>query len=73
MSDLLLQNQVFEIQNEEDFEKAALAVFRFQAENNLVYKQYLELLKIDSSTVKSSQEIPFLHISFFKKFKVVFG
>jgi hypothetical protein len=52
LSDLLLQNQVFEIQNEEDFEKAALAVFRFQAENNLVYKQYLDLLKIDSFNCK---------------------
>ncbi len=73
MSDLLLQNQVFEIQNEEDFEKAALAVFRFQAENNLVYKQYLALLNIDTSTLKSSHEIPFLPISFFKQFKVVSG
>ena len=73
MSDLLLQNQVFGIQNEVDFEKVALAVFRFQAEHNLVYKQYLKLLKIDIAAIKSATEIPFLPIHFFKQFKVISG
>ena len=73
MSQQQLEKQVFEIQNEKDFENAALAVFQFQAQHNLVYKQYFELLKINMDEIKSSHQIPFLPIGFYKQHQIVSG
>jgi hypothetical protein len=69
----LLEKQVFEIKNDQDFEKTALAVFKFQAQNNLVYKRYIELLKLNVNDIHNIAQIPFLPIGFFKQFKVVSG
>lgn len=68
-----LVQQVFDIQNEQDFEKAALAVFQFQAKHNEVYKRYIYLLKVNVEAVTSIEKIPFLPIHFFKQFQVVSG
>jgi phenylacetate-coenzyme A ligase PaaK-like adenylate-forming protein len=59
-----------EIQNIKDFEKLALDTFCYQAVNNLVYKQYLSLLKIIPEKINNIKEIPFLPVSFFKTHKV---
>ncbi|WP_425598066.1 acyl transferase [Flavobacterium crassostreae] len=49
----------------------ALKTFRFQYENNAVYKTFCDLLKTDVPKVKSLQQIPFLPIQFFKSHSVV--
>lgn len=49
----------------------ALKVFRFQYENNTVYREFCEFLKIEKGSVKSLQQIPFLPIQFFKSHKVL--
>ncbi len=49
----------------------ALKVFRFQHENNLVYREFCDFLKVDKQTVKSLEQIPFLPIQFFKSHNVV--
>lgn len=49
----------------------ALKVFRFQYENNLVYKQFCDLMKVEKGDVKKICQIPFLPISFFKSHDVV--
>ena len=54
-----------------DFEKFTLDIFQFQAKNNAVYKRFIELLKIQPSTIKSSLDIPFLPIEFFKNHKIL--
>lgn len=51
----------------------ALRLFRYQADHNLVYAQYLKYLKIDSSSVNAIKEIPFLPISFFKNHELKTG
>ncbi|SMO78995.1 Acyl-protein synthetase, LuxE [Solitalea koreensis] len=51
----------------------ALAIFRYQAKNNLVYKEYLEHLRKDANTILSIYEIPFLPISLFKSHKIISG
>ena len=56
-----------------DFESVALESFRFQAENNAVYHNYLKLLNINPLKIDSISKIPFLPISFFKTKKVVTG
>ena len=52
--------------NNISFEVKALKVFRLQAEDCLLYKYYLDLLKIDVENINSTQKIPFLPIEFFK-------
>ena len=54
-----------------DFEHQALDLFHFQYENNPIYKQYTDVLKIDPRTVNDIGKIPFLPIRFFKSHKVV--
>ena len=50
-----------------------MKVFRFQYDNNQVYREFCELLKVEKSTVKSIKEIPFLPIQFFKTHSVISG
>lgn len=52
--------------NEGNFEDIALSLFRFQAENNLVYSQYLRFLDCNPYEIQAVENIPFLPISFFK-------
>jgi len=52
--------------NESSFEDIALQLFHFQAQNNAVYKDYVDHLRVDINTVRSLADIPFLPISFFK-------
>lgn len=49
-----------------NFEDTALQVFRYQANYNDVYKEYLANLNIKVNNVISCLEIPFMPISFFK-------
>lgn len=55
----------------EDFEKAVLEVFRFQYNNNIVYRNYVDALKVNVSTIRTPESIPFLPIRFFKTHQVV--
>lgn len=73
MLEQALEKQVFDIDTDDDFEKAALAVFRYQVANNEVYKRYVDLLKVNIDGVNSIEQIPFLPIEFFKKFQVKAG
>jgi len=65
------QNEIFKIQFEVQFEKIALQIFRFQAKNNPVYKQFLKYLDTDLEKVLRVDEIPFLPIQFFKSHEVI--
>lgn len=56
-----------------DFEKKAVEIFEYQAQKNLVYKQYLYLLKVDPKKVRSISQIPFLPIELFKSRPVISG
>lgn len=62
---------IFSISSQKQFEKTALKVFRFQYENNLVYREFCDFLKTDPHKVKALKQIPFLPIQFFKSHKVV--
>ena len=62
---------IFTISSHKQFEKIALKVFRFQHENNLVYREFCDFLDVDVHKVKSLPQIPFLPIQFFKSHDVV--
>ena len=65
------RNTLFKLHNTQDFNKTALDIFRFQASNNLVYKTFLNHLKVDVNAIENIEEIPFLPIQFFKSHKII--
>jgi phenylacetate-coenzyme A ligase PaaK-like adenylate-forming protein len=68
---LISTHDIFTISNQKQFDKIALKVFRYQYENNLVYREFCDFLKTDVQKVKSIQQIPFLPIQFFKSHAIV--
>jgi len=50
----------------DNFNALAIELFQFQYQNNTVYRQFCETLKVNINAVDSLQKIPFLPISFFK-------
>ena len=68
---MITSQDIFTISNAKQFEKIALKVFRYQHENNSVYREFCKLLKVEKGRVKSLQQIPFLPIQFFKSHEVV--
>lgn len=63
---MIAKEDVFSIQNDEDFNRVALEVFQYQFENIKVYQQYVSNLHIDTTAIRHYTEIPFLPIQFFK-------
>lgn len=57
---------LFRIGDDSAFERAALDVFRFQAERCEPYREYLRLIGIRPERVETTREIPFLPIELFK-------
>ena len=68
-----MQNRIFEIQSEAQFESLALELFRHQAEHCAPYRQYIELLGIQPDEICSVEKIPFLPIELFKSHDVYCG
>jgi len=66
-----IKNKIFVLKNEEDFNDLAFKIFHYQYEQNRIYKEYCNYLKIDPGTVKQIYKIPFLPVEFFKRNKIV--
>jgi len=64
-------DNIFSIQNDEQFSQLALEIFKHQAANCTVYAEYILHLKINIDEVKDVTQIPFLPISFFKTHSVL--
>jgi len=65
------KQQIFGIKNNEQFADAALQVFRHQAQNCVVYQEFIKGMRIDVTAVKKFEQIPFLPIEFFKSHTAV--
>jgi len=65
------KQQVFSINNRQQFTEAALQIFRHQAQNCAVYREFITGLKINPQNVASVRQIPFLPIEFFKTHKII--
>lgn len=63
----------FEILNEEQFNECALDTFRFQSENIEVYRDFLQALNFNPSSVEDWTKIPFLPVEFFKSHRIIPG
>lgn len=55
------------------FEELAVQLFQHQYEHNPTYRSYCNLLNVDTSTIHSVAQIPFLPVSFFKTHAVQTG
>lgn len=67
------QDAIFNISSPQEFEKAALRVFRFQYDNNPVYNDFCKYLNKTPDNVKTFDTIPFLPVQFFKTHRVITG
>ncbi len=54
----------------ENFNELALDLFRYQHQNNTLYRQYCDALKVEANKIRLVEKIPFLPISFFKSHAV---
>lgn len=59
--------------NSESFEPLALAVFRYQAAHNPIYRQYLHHLNVRPDQLTDIRRVPFMPISFFKNHTILTG
>lgn len=66
-----LKDDIFNIKSKAEFDALALNVFKFQFDNNKVYRSFCDLLYKHPSDVKQVLDIPFLPIQFFKSREVV--
>ena len=64
------QETIFTVSTD-NFEAHALALFRWQATHNAVYRQYMSQLRVSPETVSGIDQIPFLPIDFFKQHTVL--
>ncbi|WP_299105732.1 acyl transferase [uncultured Winogradskyella sp.] len=65
------KDDIFNIKSNAEFEALALNVFKFQFDNNKVYRSFCDLLYKHPSDVKHISDIPFLPIQFFKSREVL--
>ncbi|WP_461453254.1 LuxE/PaaK family acyltransferase [Mucilaginibacter sp.] len=65
------KQQVFGIKSREQFTDVTLHIFRHQAQNCTVYREFIQGLRVDVDSIKTIEQIPFLPIEFFKSHKVV--
>ena len=65
------KKSIFSSKSETDFQELTLQVFKFQFENNPVYRSFCDLLFKHPSDVKTITDIPFLPIQFFKSHQVL--
>lgn len=68
---MIANSDIFKIQTAQQFEDMALKIFKFQFENNAVYRSFCDLLYKHPADVKAISDIPFLPIQFFKSHEVL--
>ena len=63
------KNELFNVRSEKAFHDLAIKIFRYQAENNAVYRDYLSYLGKKPESIKDLYDLPFLPINFFRNHK----
>jgi phenylacetate-coenzyme A ligase PaaK-like adenylate-forming protein len=66
-------DKIIEIDQLHEFNAIALEIFHFQAKNCAVYAKYLKILGVNTHSIVSPDQIPFLPIEFFKSQQIVCG
>lgn len=68
-----IKDMIFDITDQESFYDTAMNIFKYQADNNKIYSEFLKVLKIAKGDVKKIEEIPFLPVELFKKHMIITG
>jgi hypothetical protein len=68
-----LPGKIFKIKTEDDFNLTALEIFRYQFEQNSIYRKFAQFFCDDPVTIKNHRDIPFLPVEFFKTEKIISG
>lgn len=68
---MISKDAIFNIKSNAEFNALALEIFKFQFENNPVYRSFCDLLYKHPSDIKNVSDIPFLPIQFFKTHNVL--
>jgi phenylacetate-coenzyme A ligase PaaK-like adenylate-forming protein len=62
---------IFSLSNEQEFDAAALTIFKHQARHCEPYAHFISNLNLQAEEITAVKDIPFLPISFFKSHKIV--
>jgi len=65
------RDRIFSISGEREFREAAVDVFRYQYEQNPVYKEFIDALGVGKRPVRSPVDIPYLPVGFFRNHKII--
>jgi hypothetical protein len=68
-----LTEEIFSVTDSQSFEAAALEIFRLQAAECPVYREYLKLLGTDAGTISDIFSVPFMPVSFYRDHNVFTG
>lgn len=64
---------IFSIKSASEFERLTIETFRYQARENKIYSDFVEMLGIDKNAVSTINDIPFLPIELFKSHSIICG
>lgn len=70
---MISADDIFAIETDRQFRRAAMALFRFQAERCAPYREYIGLLGVRADRVRRVEDIPFLPIELFKTHNIYCG
>jgi phenylacetate-coenzyme A ligase PaaK-like adenylate-forming protein len=68
---LVNKQQVFSTANDDEFNKVALDIFQYQAQNCKVYGDFIAGLRINPIDIRDVEKIPFLPIELFKSHQIL--
>ena len=68
---MINSNKILNISSSQEFEEFSIQIFNQQFEKNTIYREFCRLTGKNLSNIKSSFEIPFLPIQFFKTHKII--
>ena len=66
-----MKERIFDINTKEEFEKRALEIFQIQSKKCAPYRDFINLIGVDPSTINHIEKIPFLPVSLFKSHSVI--
>jgi phenylacetate-coenzyme A ligase PaaK-like adenylate-forming protein len=69
----MIYDRIFGLKTEAEFSDITLEIFRYQYDNNDLYREFCSLLGRKKDFVKELDDIPFLPVGFFRNHKILTG
>ncbi len=66
-----IENGLFEISSEREFNELAIEIFHYQYDTVTIYREFVDSVSIDTRLIKHYREIPFLPVEFFKTHRII--